>query len=76
MIVGLFYGSPEELTANYKAIDKEFPVYIGREFWHRLTGDENFYEDLYTAVGEVAQETDCRQILEQTIQQLAKNFTN
>ncbi len=74
MIVGVFYGTPEELSGNYKAIDKDFPVYIGKEFWHRLTGDENFYEDLYTAVSEVAQEADCRQILNETIKKLAKHF--
>ena len=31
MIVGVLYGEPEELSANYKSIDKTYPVYCGAE---------------------------------------------
>ena len=74
MIVGVFYGIPSELSGHYKEIDKEYPVFMGKEFWQRLTGDDRFYEDLYCAVGEVAQEADCRHILEETIYSLAKSL--
>lgn len=45
-VVGVFYGEPKDLSANYRKTDKDFPVYIGRDFWHRLTGDEDFYDIL------------------------------
>ncbi len=45
-IVGVLYGEIEELSMHYKSIDKTHPVYIGKEFWHRITGFPNFYEGL------------------------------
>ena len=54
-MVGVFYGEPEELSSHYKNIQKNYPVYIGKEFWHRLTGDENFYNLITNAMAEVIQ---------------------
>ena len=45
-IVGVLYGEVEELSMHYKTIDKTHPVYIGNEFWHRITGFPNFYYGL------------------------------
>lgn len=45
-IVGVFYGTESSLSQSYKRIDEEYPVYVGKEFWHRLTGDSDFYYDL------------------------------
>lgn len=74
MIVGVLYGERSELSANYKKINSEYPVIIGQEFWHRLTGDKNFYLDISNAIGEVALEVDGRQILQETISALAKEI--
>ena len=54
MIVGVFYG--EKMSANYKTINSTYPVYVGAEFWERLTGDRNFYNRLAKAFGEVVEE--------------------
>ena len=56
MIVGVLYGEPEELSANYKNIDKTYPVYCGAEFWEHVTGDKQFYHRLAKAFGEVVEE--------------------
>ena len=56
MIVGVLYGEPEELSANYKNIDKTYPVYCGSEFWEHLTGDKQFYHRLAKAFGDVVEE--------------------
>ena len=56
MIVGVLYGEPNELSANYKNIDKTCPVYCGAEFWEHLTGDAQFYHRLAKAFGEVVEE--------------------
>lgn len=46
LILGVLYGEENQLSQHYKKIDAQFPVYIGKEFWHRLTGFENFYPKL------------------------------
>lgn len=54
MIVGVLYG--EKISANYKTINATYPVYVGAEFWERLTGDKLFYNRLAKAFGEVVEE--------------------
>lgn len=50
---------------------KSTPVYVGVGFWHRLTGDSNFYYDLITAFAEVADEMDSTELIQQVLQNLA-----
>ena len=54
MIVGVLYG--DKISSNYKTINTTYPVYVGKDFWQRLTGDENFYYRLAKAFGEVVEE--------------------
>ena len=42
-----------------------------KEFWHRLTGDSDFYYDLIDAFAEVADEMDSSAMIGQIIQRLA-----
>ncbi|RZL62373.1 MAG: restriction endonuclease, partial [Pedobacter sp.] len=58
----------------YKAIASKhfFPVIIGQNFWHRLTGDSDFYNDLLEAIGSVAIEADYSKEFEEIISKLAK----
>ncbi|MNJ72288.1 hypothetical protein D3C77_689190 [compost metagenome] len=74
MIVGVFYGSSNELSGHYKRIQREHPVYVGTEFWHRLTGHANFYQRITDAIGDVATETDGTEIVEEVINSLAKQI--
>lgn len=74
LIVGVFYGLPSELSTHYININKEHPVYVGQEFWHRLTGVESFYQELSDALGSVASEYDCSVILEEVVQRLADDI--
>lgn len=46
LILGVLYGEEDQLSQHYKKIDLQFPVIIGKEFWHRLTGFPNFYDGL------------------------------
>lgn len=73
-VVGVFYGNNESLSACYKAINKEYPVYVGQEFWHRLTGDKDFYFDLIDAFTQVADKIDASKIVNKTINKLAKEI--
>lgn len=74
MIVGIVYGENSEISSHYKKISKSYPVIVGKDFWHRLTGKENFYFDLIDAVGEVALEVDASKVVETTINTLAKEI--
>lgn len=71
MIVAVVYGEETELSSHYRRISGHYPVYIGRDFWHRLTGKEDFYFELIDAIGEVALEVDASKVVESTIQKLA-----
>lgn len=73
-VVGVLYGEPKELSVHYKRINDDYPVYIGKEFWYRLTGDEEFYDKLIDSFAEVAKEMDSSKLLNETIQKLSKNF--
>ena len=76
LIVGVFYGTANELSANYKKIDEDYPVIVGQEFWQRLTGDENFYSDLINTIAESAIDEDCSSLLNDTIKKLAEEIKN
>ncbi len=76
MIVGVIYGEPNELSSHYKRINDSYNVFVGQEFWFRLTGKASFYFDLIDAVGEVALEVDGTQVLEATIDSLAKDISS
>ena len=74
LIVGVFYGNPKELSRHYKKINQEHPVYIGKEFWYRLTGEKDFYLNLIQAFGEVAIKSDGVELLAETVQNLAEDI--
>lgn len=71
LVVGVLYGTPQELSIHYRKISEIHPVYIGQGFWHRLTGQEDFYYQLIAAIGEVALEGDGRERLDAAINTLA-----
>ncbi len=71
---GLLYGEPEEKNSSIRAIEKSYPVFIGQEFWHHFTGDQDFYGDLIKAIGEIANEFDMRETVEDTINKLAADI--
>lgn len=74
MIVGVIYGETTDLSGHYKRITREydFPVIVGQDFWHRLTGDTDFYYDLIAAIGDVAKDADFAHELEEVIEMLAE----
>lgn len=70
LIVGVIYGEPKDLSSHYKKISNDYPVIIGKEFWHRLTGEENFYFKLIDVFSDVAIEIDGTQVITNTIETL------
>lgn len=76
MIVGVLYGTKEDLSAHYKIIDSHYPVYCGAEFWEHLTGDTDFYHRLAKAFGEVVEEDniDGSQLIQSKINDIAREI--
>ncbi len=74
LIVGVIYGDPQQLSSHYKRIEKQYfhPVFIGQEFWKRLTNDEQFYFELIRAIAKVSSEADSTKELEEIILELSE----
>ncbi len=61
----LTYGTQDDLSTHYTNIQKAnigdqqgVPVWAGKDFWHRMTGDETFYEELVALFVDVFANTD------------------
>ena len=68
------YGNKENLSSSYKTINEEYPVIIGQEFWHRLTGDDSFYNELIDSFVSVADEVDSTDLINEVIQELSEQL--
>lgn len=75
MVVGIVYGDRSEISGHYKKLESKhsYVVLVGKEFWTKLTGDEEFYDDLIAVIDEVAQESDFCEQLNSIINELAKD---
>lgn len=75
-ILGVFYGEKEELSNFYDQVGEDYTVIVGKDFWHHLTGDEHFYQEITDAIGEIAIEFDARELLSSTINDLKNQLVN
>jgi hypothetical protein len=74
LVFAMIYGEPSEYNAFVKELAKDYEVYIGKEFWYRLTGDTSFYFDLSKAMAEVAETVDSKELVRETIEKLARDI--
>ena len=74
-VFGLIYGTEAELNQFIRTIGEDHKVLVGKDFWHHLTGEENFYQSLIDRVAAVAQEFDGRTVLEEAIARLAEDIS-
>ena len=75
MVIGILYGVAGQESSHYKKLSHEhdYALFIGKEFWHRLTGAEDFYSRLIHAISEVAQEAKGHQALSDVVAELAQD---
>lgn len=71
MMFCLLYGEPDEQNAFVKEVEEEYVVVMGQAFWHRFTGDPDFYKDLVKSLEEVAIEVNMKETVEGVIDSLA-----
>lgn len=75
IVAGVAYGEPADLSPNYKKLQEEgVQVYIGQEFWHRVTGDKNFYAKLIKRCEKAANQSRVRKVLNETIKKLSNQL--
>lgn len=70
-VVGVLYGEPSELSMHYKAIDEIHPVFIGTEFWHRVTGFPNLYGQIVPPLIEIIANLDTKDLFKKGCDSLA-----
>lgn len=67
----LIYGEKSEMNAFVKELGADYNIFIGKEFWQRFTGDEHFYRDLIISAGQIANDVDMKNIVEDVITDLS-----
>ena len=72
--VGVLYGTKDALNGHYGVIAKDYPIYVGKEFWYRLTGDSLFYDNLSVAFTACAEDYFSSNALDHTIDALARDI--
>lgn len=73
-VVAILYGEEEGVSTHYKRLRDEYDysLLVGKTFWHHLTGDEEFYDDLIEAISSTVQELKANTVLDNAIKSLAK----
>ena len=74
LVIGVLYGNKEDLSANYKKLNERYEIFVGNEFWKRLTGDDSFYFDLIKSFSKVADNINGRSHLHKTVEKLAEDI--
>ena len=73
-IVGVLYGSTDDLSMHYREINNKHPVLIGEDFWHRVTGFPGFYENLIENLETMIDRIDTGNFVEQGIKKLTEEI--
>lgn len=74
LVIGVLYGEESQLSGNYRLLKHTYPVYVGKEFWYRVTGDESFYLSLIETFGNAAKETKAKSLLDEVINKLSQDI--
>jgi hypothetical protein len=77
LVLCILYGTESELSSHYKRLrdDYQYPIYVGNDFWHRLTGEKNFYDRLIQSVTETLTDVNASEALEEVIIELSTTKT-
>ena len=75
LVIGVMYGTEDMLSGHYKSLRDEHhhDIYVGKDFWVRLTGDGGFFDALIQGIAEVLAEVNGSKLLQETIEKLAQD---
>lgn len=74
LVLGVLYGEEEQLSQHYRKIDQQFPVIVGKDFWHRITGFPEFYPKLVANLDDMILNLDTQDFFEKGYLALAKEI--
>ncbi len=74
LVFCLIYGEENEKNSFIRELESDYNVYIGKSFWHRFTGDEDFYKELIISAGEVAKDVDMKDVVNKVILKLSNSI--
>ena len=74
LILGVLYGTENQLSQHYKKIDEKHPIIIGVEFWHRITGFPDFYTKLVINLDKMILSLDTEQFFKKGYTELAEEI--
>jgi len=74
LILGVLYGSEDQLSQHYRKINETYPVIIGVDFWHRLTGFPDFYDKLVANLDAMILDIDTENFFIEGYNELAKEI--
>ena len=74
LVVGILYGEPGQESSHYKKLrdSHDYTLLTAKDFWHHLTGDLNFYNELKKSIAEVASEAKGVELIEKVVSELSK----
>jgi Type II restriction endonuclease EcoO109I len=74
LIVGILYGETDQISSHYKKLrdTHDYSLYVGQDFWYRLTGDVDFYTDLQKTINQVSVEANSAGLIQDVIAELAE----
>lgn len=71
LVYCMIYGDAAEMNSFIKELGNDFNIHIGKDFWHRFTGDIHFYRDLIISAGQIAKDVDMKHVVEDVINELS-----
>ncbi len=73
--IGIMFGEESEVNSWYRELRDEhgWELYVGKDFWWRLTGDEDFLDRLVDVIQNSTESSAASSALESTIQKLSKD---
>lgn len=74
LILGILYGDKSQLSQHYSKIDEKYPVIIGADFWHRITGYADFYDNLILELDSIIKDITTEDFFEEGLNQLIKEI--
>jgi hypothetical protein len=73
-VICVLYGEKASLSAHYKKlIDEGVDVYVGDDFWERLTGQKGMEQRLFKACLNAAAKADVKPLIDEVVSELAKD---
>jgi len=75
LIIGVMYGNDAQLSQHYQKLRDahHYPTFVGKNFWVRLTGDEDFFEKLINIISSTLSSVSSLKLIDDTILLLSQD---